>query len=132
MLNPKSYMEEDWRPTVGCLQRLTFKYPRVDLEYYIEESRDHALANGKMYRCFDAYFRNWIRRAGNFGQLVMLRAPKNKYVHENADVVAIGTIHAARDRGIVTAGKTERQLNSDIWDHDQSLREKESNVTQQS
>ena len=72
----KVAMRVDWRPSVGCLMKLRGRYPRADLEHYIEEARDHALANGKRYKDFDAYFRNWVRRSmqGKFGPPVLKRA----------------------------------------------------------
>lgn len=112
----KTYMTEDWRPTVSCIVKLKAKYPRHDIEHYIEEMRDSYLANGKPMKSWDATFRNWIRRAPNFGAIVNLKLwPEQK---PQADVHDMVTIRIAKSKGIGTSGKTEEQLNQAIWEHD--------------
>lgn len=119
----KTYMTEEWRPAIGCIQKVRAQHPRIDIEYYIEEMRDHFLGNGKSMKDWNATFRNWIRRCGNFGAVRTIRAVAIQ-AKPTADVVEIGTLHAARQRGIDTAGQTESQLCGAIWDHDQRVRVK--------
>jgi hypothetical protein len=114
----KTAMRDDWRPTDQCLERLRAKYPRYDFEYYIEECRDFWLANGRMMKDWDATFRNWVRRAGQFGQPVIRRPMPEDYPVGPSEAIDILTIRAARSRGIDTRGKSEAQINHEIWEHD--------------
>ena len=117
----KTYMTEDWRPSISCITKARARYPRMDIEYYIEECRDHFLGNGKPMKSWDATFRNWLRRAGNFGEVkkVPLQVVGNK---PQRDVIDIILIRQARGRGIATEGLTETQINNAIYEYDQRQR----------
>ena len=93
----------------------------MDIEYYIEECRDHFLGNGKPMKSWDATFRNWLRRAGNFGEVktVPLQAVRNDSAKGVIDIVLI---RQARGRGIATEGLTETQINNAIYEYDQRQR----------
>ena len=87
----KTVMTEEWRPSVGCIVKIRQRYPRYDVEYYIEEMRDHFLGNGKPMKDWDATFRNWIRRATQFGKPVMFR-PRPVDTQPLAKVHDLGTV----------------------------------------
>jgi len=99
----KTYMTEDWRPDVGCTQAMQHKYPRYDIEHYIEECRDHWLANGKAMKDWNATFRNWLRRAGNFGNPVLKAGPTHA-VRRGPDMGAIQENPMSREEALKLFG----------------------------
>jgi len=120
----KSLMKDEWQPSERTVELLREKFPRADLEYYLDEMRDHFLANGKLMASWDATYRNWVRRAmsGMFGNPKLLPYHTEKMQEKRGDVIELATIHAARSRGIDTQGRSEAALNHLIWEHDQARR----------
>jgi hypothetical protein len=62
--NPRkraTQLPDDWQPNEQHRDYATQE--RVDLEFQAAKFRDHARANGKTQKDWDATFRNWLRTA---------------------------------------------------------------------
>ena len=60
----------DWKPAPAHLELA--KEHNVDISVEAEKFRDHALAQGRMCKDWNAAFRNWIRKSSEFRQSVNL------------------------------------------------------------
>jgi len=59
--SPERSLPEDWKPNVGHQEKAQEKH--LDVSFLAESFRNHAAANDRRARDWDAAFRNWILKA---------------------------------------------------------------------
>tara|TARA_R100001530_G_scaffold136286_1_gene116221 strand:- start:1613 stop:1957 length:345 start_codon:yes stop_codon:yes gene_type:complete len=64
----KKIINEDWVPSQRTLDRMTELFPGVDIQYEQDKFVDYYLSNGGVSANWEAAFRNWIRRADEYGR----------------------------------------------------------------
>ena len=64
----KSKMIEDWMPSKKTILKMMADYPGVDIKYEKDKFVDYYLSNGGVSANWEAAFRNWIRRADEYGR----------------------------------------------------------------
>ncbi len=64
----KRRLPSDWEPTETLIGWARGKHPTVDLSKETEKFKDHWEAKGEVRASWDATWRNWIRRAEEYGE----------------------------------------------------------------
>lgn len=60
---PASAIEDSWRPEQKTINWVSAKFPQVEIEGTIEKFVLSALANGRMYSCWNSAFKTWVQRS---------------------------------------------------------------------
>lgn len=117
-------LTEDFEIDGGMREWARARLPRLDIDHHHEQFMNHFLGNGKPMADWRRTWMNWMLRTmeGVYGT-----KPKLKPIEQTLEAFSqdpncpkAATLLQAEIRNIKTAGKTEKQLNHAIWEHDQS------------
>lgn len=72
---PEKQLPDDWQPNDD--HRTLAADQAVDVEHEAAKFRDHAAANDRRQRDWDAAFRTWLRRAADYGSKAARAGPRH-------------------------------------------------------